>query len=196
MMFEGEPNGWSPIPELVRLDGDLALVFLSGNGVVFSQPMDDDWYRVTVPDSLTYTSDASGTKQNWRPNVSASPMGCLEQYQVCNSAYPKPRGCGPLASYMDAIYGAAEFFNVTKDALDPDRPLSSNITSARFIWPLLAMLSSPTSLTTVLSSLGTASLASQSHLYAGDQQPLPKNQWQLDVLRWWHIVLAAIQASR
>lgn len=93
-------------------------------------------------------------------------------------------------------YGAAKYFNVTEETLDPNRPFSSNATSARFIWPLVAMNSAPTVLTAVLNSLGRASLASQSELFAGNQQPLPKNQWQLDVLRWWHIILAAIQASR
>ncbi|KAJ0115713.1 hypothetical protein J7T55_010536 [Diaporthe amygdali] len=161
MMFRGEPDVWTPIPEL----------------------MDDEWYRATVPDSLSYVSTDSGAQQTWRPNVSASPMGCVEQFQVCNLAYPKHRGCGPLAGYFDAVYGAAKYFNVTEETLDPNRPFSSNATSARFIWPLVAMNSAPTVLTAVLNSLGTASLASQSELFAGNQQPLPKNQWQLDKIR-------------
>lgn len=157
--------------------------------------MDDEWYRATKPWGDTYYPGSLGSQPMWRPDVSASPMGCLEQYQWCNSAYPRDRGCGPLASHLDSLYGAAPFFNVTNESLDADRPLSSDATSARFIMPLLAMNDYPTTVSATIGSLGTRSLASQSKYFGGVQYPLPENQWQLDVLQWWHIVLAAIQAS-
>lgn len=157
--------------------------------------MDDDWYRATTPWRNTYSPGSSGSQPTWHPDVSASPMGCLEQFQWCNSAYPRDRGCGPLASLYDSIYGAARFFNVTDEELDPRRPLSSDATSARFIMSVLAVFSYPTALSATIESLGTRSLASQSTYSSGTQFPLPENQWQLDVLQWWHITLAAIQAS-
>jgi hypothetical protein len=156
--------------------------------------MDDDWYRATTPTDSFYYLSRSGSRPTWRPDVSASPMGCLEQFQWCNSAYPRDSGCGPLASLMDSIYGAAPLFNVTSEDLAPDRPLSSNATQARFMWPLLALLNYPNTLPGLLANLGTGSLASHSTLFGGIQSPLPHNQWQLDVLQWWHMIAAATQA--
>lgn len=162
---------------------------------MFRQQMDDDWYRVTTPWQDIYFLTSTGQQQSWRPDISASPMGCLEQFQWCNSAYPRERGCGPLASYYDSIIGAAPFFNLRDEDLDAKRPSSFDATSARFIWPVLAMDPYPTRLSAMLRSLGTGSLASQSRLTSGVQSPLPENQWQLDVLHWWNIIMASVQAS-
>jgi hypothetical protein len=45
----------------------------------------------------------------------------------------------------------------------------------------------------VLTQLGPKLLTSQSLLDGGVQNPLPRNQWQLDVTNWWHTVLAVVQ---
>jgi hypothetical protein len=46
--FQGAPSAieadFLPISQLFRPDGDFTLIFLSGNGVLFNGPMDDDWY--------------------------------------------------------------------------------------------------------------------------------------------------------
>lgn len=173
----------------------MTIAMLSGAGVQFLRLMDDDWYRATTPWINTYGTRKSGLQPTWHPDVSASPMGCLEQFQWCNSAYPRDRGCGPLTSYQDAFDGAAPLFNATKDVLDADRPLSSDAIPARFISARRALDGYPTSLPDVVGTLGPRSLASQSKFFGGSQSPLPENQWQLDVLQWWNIVLTTIQAS-
>lgn len=53
----------------------------------------------------------------------------------------------------------------------------------------------PTQLNNLLGYLGAKSLASQALLFQGLQNPLPINQWQLDVQRWFEIVLSTIQAA-
>lgn len=194
--IQGKPDSWTPIPELLRVDGDLAVIFLSGADSLFIEPMDDDWYRATTPWGAIYSAGAFGELPTWRPNVSASPMGCFEQFQWCNSAYPRDRGCGPLTGSLDAIYGAAPLFNVTNETLAADRPSSSDATSARLLWPFQAIWSSTNNVRGVISSLGTRSLASQSQFFSGVQFPLPDNQWQLDVLQWFQIIMAGMQASR
>lgn len=158
--------------------------------------MDDDWYRATVPSRGFTMAAMPGLKPTWRPDISASPMGCVEQFQWCNLAYPRGRGCGPLASWDDSLYGAAPFFSVTNETLEMDRPLPSDSTSARFIWPWMIMDGNSMRLPDLLGILGISSVASQSKFWSGLQSPLPQNQWQLDVLQWWEIMLAAIQASR
>lgn len=46
-MFNGtvdaSQSAFKPIPQLTRTDGDVSVLFLSGNGVFFNGPMDDDW---------------------------------------------------------------------------------------------------------------------------------------------------------
>ncbi|KAI0456529.1 hypothetical protein F5B21DRAFT_522677 [Xylaria acuta] len=189
-------NGYfTPIPELARSDGDTTMVFLSGNGVPFSQLMDDGWYRATDLLTTIINSFASGSQKVYRPSVAASPMGCVEQWQWCNSAYPRDRGCGPLAGSADALYGAATLFNLTGEELYLERPFSPGSLGTRLIWPYLLIYGYPTALPQLLGHLGTKSLASQSRFYSGVQWPLPNNQWQLDVIQWWNTILASVQAS-
>lgn len=157
--------------------------------------MSEDWYRPVIPWGHIYTTANSGEQVAYRPDVSASPMGCLEQWQWCNSEYPRDRGCGPLASYWDAVYGAAPLFNLSSQDLDPFRPSSSSATGTRLIWPFLLIYEYPNRLAALLGSLGTKSLESQTRLFSGIQFQIPENQWQMDVLNWWNTILASIQAS-
>lgn len=193
--FRSKPLSWSPIPELERSDGDITLVFLSGNGVLFSQEMNDDWYRATQPGPEYYTLGKSGVRTGYYPDTAASPMGCLEQWQWCNPAYPKEVGCGPLASYLDSVYGAAPLFNLTSEELDESKRLTSSASGSRFLWQVLITNEYPSRIADTLGFLGLRALASQSRFFDGIQYELPSNQWQLDVLNWWHIVLANLQAS-
>lgn len=199
-MFGGEIvpslSAFLPIPDLTKLDGDIALVFLSGNGVVFSQPTNDDWYRANTPSTTRSATGLSGDVQAFRSEEAASPLGCVEQWQWCNGAYPTDAGCGPLASYLDALYGAAPLFNLTSkditDDLTTRRPGSPTAVEARLLWPL-SLQADRMHLHTILGRLGERFLASQSLLLSGVQYPLPRNQWQLDVTNWWHIILASVQ---
>ncbi|KAI0435510.1 hypothetical protein F4803DRAFT_557926 [Xylaria telfairii] len=194
-IHNGKGVTFNTIPELKRSDGDLTLIFLSGNGVVFAREMNDEWYRATKPGVEFYTPGKSGKQQSYHPDVAASPMGCLEQWQWCNTAYPREVGCGPLASFIDSAHGAAPLFNLTSKDLDPNRPSTSIVSGARLIWQLLITVGYPTSIADTLGFLGVRALASNPHFFAGIQFDLPSNQWQLDVLNWWSIILASIQAS-
>ncbi|KAI0556170.1 hypothetical protein F4679DRAFT_569758 [Xylaria curta] len=192
-------NDSVPIAELDRVDGDIIIVFLSGNGVLFREALDDDWYQATVPVSLDDSKDGNESTFRYRPLNAASPMGCVQQMQWCNSAYPRDRGCGPLAGTYDAFLGAAPLFNLTSDEVDAansSRPFSSKASGARLIWPALAILGSPaSSLDLVIANLGSRSLISQLLITNGVQWPIPINQWQDDVKHWWETALASVQAT-
>ncbi|KAI1176643.1 hypothetical protein F4777DRAFT_545388 [Nemania sp. FL0916] len=195
--IDGAPDPSSqfvPISELLRSDGDVSIVFLSGNGVIFQERMDDEWYRATDPAGINYFYDSNGSNRTvYRPAEAASPMGCVEQFQWCNTAYPNRSGCGPLASATDSVDGAAPFFNITMEDLNTDRPSSNDATKARFIWPLLVTGSSPLGLNQIVG--GANSFASQILLNAEAQLPLPLDQWQTDVTTWFNISLAVLQSS-
>jgi hypothetical protein len=188
-----------PIPELERADGDTVIVFLSGNGVLFDQASDDDWYLATVPNAKVDSRRGSEATPTYRPLNAASPMGCVQQMQWCNSKYPRDRGCGPLASAYDAFLGAAPLFNLTEEELNDmnfSRPVLSKAAGARLTWTASIILNSPaSSLDQVLATLGANALTSQSYFYNGIQLPLSGSQWQDDVAHWWRTTLASVQAT-
>ncbi|KAI2469445.1 hypothetical protein F4781DRAFT_394085 [Annulohypoxylon bovei var. microspora] len=196
--FQGQahPSGqFVPMPELARPDGDVMLIFLSGNGVRFIQSLDDDWYRATTQDGSASATSLDGRRPLYRPNEAASPMGCVQQWQWCTSADPKPRRCGPLASRNDALYGAAPLFNLSMEEMDSVRPVAPEANGARFLRQALIWGQKPIAIEPVLSFLGSKSLISQVHFYESIQFTIPVNQWQLDVNHWWNIALASAQAE-
>jgi hypothetical protein len=182
-----------PVSELSRSDGDLVLIFLSGNGVLFSQPTDDGWYRATTQNFNLTQEGFSGTAPAYRPDEAAFPMACLEQWQWCNGE--NPDACGPLGGLIDALIGAAPVFNLTAEDLEPTRPVASGSTESRLIWAGLISVSFPSILSTILGSLELKSLASQTQFYGGVQRPIREEQWKYDVTHWWNILNAQLQAS-
>ena len=128
------------------------------------------------------------------PVEAASPMGCVERVQWCNSAYPGYSGCGPLASLVDSIDGALPYFNMSKEELDiTDNPTWSTTQGARLIWSTLMQITGM-QLSGILSHPGQKSLESQSLMMTGVQFGLQQNQWQHDVTNWWNTVLAYTQS--
>lgn len=181
---------FTPIEALNRSDADLLIIFLSGNGVYFMSQLEDDWYRATDGSPYAMTS---WLEYLYQPVEAASPLGCLQQWQWCNSAYAKSDGCGPLTNLADSFTGAAPLFNLTEEDFASDRPVSSDEAGARLIWALLNVYSSSANLYGIIQELGAKALASQSLLYGGVQWPLPNNQWQLDVISWRNILFAMLQ---
>ncbi|KAI1326335.1 hypothetical protein F5Y16DRAFT_421824 [Xylariaceae sp. FL0255] len=190
-----EPDYFVPIAGISRHDGDVFVAFLSGDGVYFAESMNDDWYRATTT-AIGYVRGVGPSNQShsvYMPTEAASPLGCVEQYQWCNTAYSNNSGCGPLASNLDALYGAAPFFNLSEKEFDLDRPSSESAVGTRLIWPSLITISTQASIGVIVEGLGAKSLASQNLLYNGVQFPLPMDQWQIDVANWMNISLALLQ---
>ncbi|KAI1313730.1 hypothetical protein F5Y03DRAFT_405204 [Xylaria venustula] len=100
-----------PIDALVRADADTILIFLSGNGVAFSEHTNDVLYNVST--TATNIPQANGyvTQQVYFPHAPASPLACANQHQFCTNEHPSR--CGPLASLRDAVAGAAPLFATT-----------------------------------------------------------------------------------
>lgn len=200
-IFNREPTldaDFVPIPELKRDDADLYIMYLSGNGIRFSEPMDGEWYSATTPRGSTAFIAQTGESRRQPSYISdeaASPMGCISQWQWCNLGYPGNSGCGPLASEKDALYKAAPLFNLTENDFEPDRPSSPEAAGTRLIWHILTLYTHPTGLSPLLVHMGPRSLISQTKLYSGLQLALPNNQWQLDVVHWWNSMLATLQAA-
>jgi len=185
---------YQPMPELLRPDGSLYIIFLEGNGVAFYEATDDDWYRGNVAAHVTTSlgeRDLNDLTTLYKPEEAASPMACVEQYQFCRV---DDTNCGPLASFYDAVMGAAPLFNATRGMLEGEEDPTSK-SAAQFGWFTNRFSLAATSVEWILNGLGARGLASQLALQNGIQGPMPTNQWQLDVRHWWAIWLASIQAG-
>ncbi|KAH8885562.1 hypothetical protein GQ53DRAFT_845545 [Thozetella sp. PMI_491] len=183
-----------PGVDLQHPNGDSEVLFLVGNGVRFKQKMDDDWYRATVPGPQTFYGNVNGTETSYQPAEAASPMGCVQQYQYCNTMLPPESRCGPLGSYYDAALGAGPLFNLTAEQIWDNNTADSQLAS-QFLWFISAWPGSATLPEATVQVLGAKALISQQALRGGSQGPLPDNQWQLDIAHLWSTWLASFQAS-
>lgn len=183
---------FAPIDLLSRADADIYLVFLSGNGVIFTEYTDDVWYNLsaTATDVPYSTEDGIATEKFLLPQAAASPLGCTNRYQFCVNQ--KAGDCGPLASLNDAIAGAVALFNTTYAEINENTATSEK--AARFIYFVNTFFSFNRDVAGVLRQLGSRALLSRQTLYGGIQGALASNQWQLDVSHWWNISMAIAQA--
>lgn len=184
-----------PIPELFRSDGDVSVIFLSGNGIRFYEQTEDAWYRATVPGYEIFDNIREGTRRVYWPEEAASPLGCVSQVQFCNTALPSDKQCGPLAAWNDALFESAPLFNMTGPQVFGEEDVPTSSPASRFMWIVLQLNNVAPKLEKLLDRLGAESLLSKANLMQGFMGPLPPNQWQLDVTHWWSTYLASIQAG-
>ncbi|KAJ2988175.1 hypothetical protein NUW58_g4116 [Xylaria curta] len=197
-------GGFNAQEGLRRPDADIFLIFLSGNGVKTPVPTNDPWYRSNVPlGRRIVTTGRSGNSPAYRPEESASPLGCTYQVQVCKGPSGGNVSCGPLASSNDAWEGAAALFGLkeknvfsTYKSFDPLIAAYANDEDAgRFIWLAGIQFNYPGTITRPILTLGYQSLDSYKAYLSGVQTRVADNQWKLDVTSWWNISLALQQAS-
>ncbi|KAK6828327.1 cytochrome p450 protein [Apiospora arundinis] len=184
-----------PRKELQRPDGDIEIIFLSGNGVAFDRRMADDWYRATVPfHNLTRTT-TSDILQGYIFETAASPLGCVRQWQWRNPSLPKDQACGPLASYSDSYTAAAHLFGITDKEMEGFRESSRSPVGSALIWGHLISNHHPFLLYQFLSASRSSFLSSEDRLYGAAITGLPDDQWKQDVIKWWNTILATRQLS-
>ncbi|KAK8004809.1 hypothetical protein PG990_010846, partial [Apiospora arundinis] len=183
---------FAPDPAIMTTAGDVSLLFLSGNGLLFLSPTDDDWYRATTSAGKTSDTMTNDKQDIFRSDEAASPLGCIQQFQFCRD--PAKGQCGDLGGKVDAIYSAAKWFNMTSEDLEPERPIPKTRQGSLLLW-INYLLSAKTALEGLIPTLGPTALASQSYVTSGFVTMVQHNQWQLDVKRWWDIMLVGFQAT-
>ncbi|KAI0552765.1 hypothetical protein F4679DRAFT_533819 [Xylaria curta] len=184
-------NEYKFISDLFRSDGDLSIIFLEGNGVMFDQRMDDDWYRAIIPRKNLLANSTDNTRLFYTPDEAASPLGCLEQYQLCYA-----ERCGPLASLYDAIVESAPSFDLTAAEIQSDQYPTGNLPAMNFIWLTNILSSIYLEASLVVDKLGPSSLSSQSLFAAGIQfVASQQDQWKQDTENWFNITLALLQST-
>ncbi|KAF2970833.1 hypothetical protein GQX73_g2781 [Xylaria multiplex] len=191
--FLGGSN-FMPINSLFRPDADTHLTFLSGNGVLYLEPTTDDWYRLakTPTDILWLGADQETTIPVYLPLEPASPMGCTDQYQFCNTAIEGDK-CGPLSSLRDAVAGAAPIFNTSYAEFSAYNAESKPGTLLAYFGNVFFTFD--ITVDSILGHLGANGLLSQRKMNGGIQGPIESNQWQLDYIHLWSISLAATQMA-
>lgn len=187
-MFAGTQNrtistdpasSFLPNDELARTDADVFVVFLSGHGVFFTEPLYDEWYRATEPFAVLGFDGTQNTTL-YRPAESASPLGCATQWQFCHS---NTSNCGPMGSYYDAKYGALQALASDAEAVD------------RLQWLTWSLYVDGSGEAALLQQLQADALLSKLSLITGYQGRLPDNEWQLDVGNWFAVYLNMMQSN-
>ncbi|TGJ88130.1 hypothetical protein E0Z10_g635 [Xylaria hypoxylon] len=187
------PYSAVPIDLISRQDGDVFVLFLLGNGVLFAQSSEDQWYRVAPAGSnlKAYGADDESDALLYFPLEPASPLACTAQYQFCNAGSGQ---CGPLASRIDAIAAAAPYFDTTYADFQADNGRTER--AARFIHFIKsAIMPNSPSIDDLLTRLGPEALLSQRHLVTGWQYNLEENQWQQDMSYLWDMMMANHQSA-
>ncbi|KAI1128269.1 hypothetical protein F5Y10DRAFT_292179 [Nemania abortiva] len=187
------PYSFTPKESIARNDADVFVLFLLGNGVLFLQPSEDQWYRVapTAVELVEYDANQKGYARLHQPLEPASPLGCISQYQFCNADSGE---CGPLASQLDAIAGAAPYFDTTYADFNIDNARTEK--AARFIhFVKSAVMPNAPYIDEILGHLGPEALLSRSNLVTGWQYNLDENQWQKDMSHLWDIMIAGHQLA-
>ncbi|RDA88415.1 hypothetical protein CP532_5591 [Ophiocordyceps camponoti-leonardi (nom. inval.)] len=186
-----QTSDFHPIPEIFRPDGDVSILFLSGNGAFFLQPTRDPWYRVTLGGTTgTALSDGGGndTFPVYQMEEAASPLACFEQYQFCNTF----NHCGVLGSAADAGASAKRHLN---SSVLRTKNLTDTIRIDPFELFYSALGRGLITFHEQIKNLRGNSLLSQQAFSNGLIGALPDNQWQLDIIHLWSTALAATQAS-
>lgn len=189
-------------PDLERLDADTYLIFLSGNGVVSSVPINDPWYRFDAISDFIITQVATNESvPAYQASEAASPLGCASQWQLCKGSIASNESCGPLTSFNDAWGGAAPLFGVETEATytlwadELMKAYAADEDASRFLWLERMITNSQADIISIVNKLDSQSLESSRGLAGGLQGPLPDDQWKIDVSYWWNITLAVLQAT-
>ncbi|KAL1633282.1 hypothetical protein SLS58_011148 [Diplodia intermedia] len=171
----GPDPTYTPIRELDRKDSTVILFFLSTNQVDFMGNSGDAWYSTnTRISSATNVFDPM-----YRGSQPASPLGCVEQHQLCNPN--RDASCTPLfASWHDSLRHVPPLWPAPADA-------------AAVAWAYELALRLENTVAGVVGKLAAAALASTATRALGVQSPLAPDQWQQDVERFHNISMAGVQ---
>ncbi|KAI1265957.1 hypothetical protein F5Y18DRAFT_426470 [Xylariaceae sp. FL1019] len=171
-----------PIPELSVPDADLKLLFLSGNGIYFTNITNDAWYKATTPGYYAHPLPAneSSAIQVYLQDNPATPMGCMHRSQYCRPGRSGNAICTRLTGELDLYYSVLEVFD-EEHAFNRVAWFQTNVDASW--WP------------EDIVGRGDVNLAAQYRVRSGVQGPLPDDQWHTEVQYWFSIMLASMQRT-
>lgn len=176
MSFNGSSDvGWTPIPELIRTDADVTIIFLAQNQISYEAPVRDPWFMATT--SIQEVTEHLGNETLFIQDDPIRVLGCADQYQLCIQAHTK---CTPLTG-ADALTDAIKAIPLNDVQKD--------------IWILLNnVIPSQTTYVNVNFRVSNALRASDKLSIANAfQVGLPNNQWMIEIAYWFDISMARLQ---
>lgn len=172
---DAESSEFYPIPELRDTKSGLTLIFLSANGILFTEEVDDDWYSAHRPHKAPGSPYVMYLQDN-----PASVLACKWQDQWCNPNLPSDRQCTPLSGSSDT---ARAVWNISRNAEETEL----------LSWIFFARVGMGLELNAIVDTLGISMLTSRGSMSAGMQGYIPNDQWQIDAEHWFSVYLASVQ---
>lgn len=173
-----EESGWKPIAELNRTDADLSIMFLSQNSISYAEPVDDPMFSAHIAfDFGSLNLDFSYYTGNYYVNV----MACTDQYQICN---PHNQACTGLMG----VHQVLPYITYNNDKLS-----LNNMQQAISIRMMRHAFE--TSFHSIIVAQAENGLLAKESLVDKLSQPLPPNQWHLEVENFFNKGLAQLQIA-
>jgi hypothetical protein len=177
-----QPNRWRPIPELMRDDADVHMLFLSAPEIQFSMPVNDPFFLANKRAYELHNQDTTSTFSSYVQNEPLGVMACAIQVQYCNPNLPFGINCEPLRGFLDPRAS-----NEVKKIFTNDEQF------AALKWADTLWTGSMYTVNTMVGFIGSSSLLARYGLSYGYQGPLPDNQWQVEAEHWVKGTLASLQ---
>lgn len=170
---------------LRRIDADVSLIFLSANAILYTGEVNDPLYSAHQPlPSISNTLTGNETTTMYIRDEPAAVLGCVAQYQACNSKLTQDRECTPPSGIEDVLNNVRKIATNEEEVALFNYYLAITLGNYQFHAP-----------TIIAFELGEWSLTSRFTLNQGVQAQLPDNQWQLDVEYWHEISMASLQSA-
>lgn len=176
----GNVSTFTPIPELQRADGDITLVFLANNGVTIKNKCEDPIF------SATKRADPYPVFSGYYyADYPATVLGCLDSYRLFNPVTNFSTNYSSIWDVWDA------FTNQQAGSLTTRQVATFLVLR----WALTG--SANPGFGGILKALGAQSLLAQRKVEASTllSDPLPANQWTIEVSHWFNISLARFQQA-
>ena len=174
---------FNPIPELRPVNASLALLFLTADQILFSQPTDDAWFGpATKPVNIHRLKFSSLTNTTmFRQNEPGSPLGCKQREQYCAIGPDGQQKCTTL--------------NAPVNAMDEVYDLVGKTDQEWMMWIIGGVFRTLKRTTQPLVILGPHALTARNKLNGPVLGSLPSNQWQLEIQHLHATSMAVIQAT-
>ncbi|KAK7192149.1 hypothetical protein PSPO01_01721 [Paraphaeosphaeria sporulosa] len=170
----GSQNLWQPDKVLRRDDGDLSLMFLMANDILYYGMVEDPIFQASI--EIKTILDAGQNVTLYSSDYFVNPLACMDQHQFCNPSNDK---CTKLDAYAQAIVAAQKDLAYN--------PMQYGTVSTLSLELYLSTISQN------IGGRGSSALRAQevvSGLFSG---PLPKDQWKKEVEYWFTIGLSKVQ---
>lgn len=140
------------------------------NGLSYTAPVKDPWFSARNPHAL-------GTSQAWRTDMSASVIGCTEQYQFCNKT-----SCTNLNTWSNIGQ-----FSIS--ALNYNRMQNATF---ELLWRSLWIIQ----MDSINTILGDTILAAKAKMFGEFMlsAPLPENQWEQELQNFHNISMTLLES--